>query len=81
MSNRVITLLDSWDTLGQTLTEISVAMASANQLNEEVALVNLNFYAQPILHGFFNVTPEKSVADVFPVLSRLDGKMLKGFCA
>jgi len=79
IQNKIITFMNTREALGQMLIKISMAMACVNQLDDDISLVNLNAYSQPIFPFFFNIKPEKNIFNVLSVVERLDDKMLKGF--
>ena len=77
--NRIISVINTSEGLGQGLINISIAMSCANQTREGVSISNLNLNSRPTMPFFFDLKQDKSLLDVFSIIERLDGRMLKGF--
>ncbi len=76
---RVISVMGAKGGVGQTLVAVNLAISLREETHKKVALLDFNFQVGGELSLLLNLSPPKSLADLTPIIERLNYQLIKGF--
>ncbi|MHB9155422.1 MAG: ATPase, T2SS/T4P/T4SS family [Endomicrobiales bacterium] len=77
--NRIISIIEVREGINESFLAVNLALSLSGRLKDKVPLINLGGRGDSELESLLGRRPSRTLAEVLPLLPRLDGHLMKGY--